>query len=79
MRQAEHMAILKALEYILYTESGLKSVLVHKDSRITFQLLQNQKKHTRLIEQIRTKVIEMEQHKWRVEFSWTKAHARTPM
>jgi len=44
-------------------------------SRITLQLLQNQKKHTRLIEQIRTKVIEMEQHKWRVEFSWIKAHA----
>jgi hypothetical protein len=39
-------------------------------------LLQNQKKHTHLIEQIRTKVIEMEQHEWRVEFSWVKAHAR---
>jgi len=39
-------------------------------------LLQNQKKHTCLIEQIRTKVIEMEQHEWRVEFSWIRAHAR---
>ena len=68
------MAILKALEYIQYTESGEKSVLVHTDSWITLQLLQNQKKHTRLIEQIRTKVIELEQHEWRMEFSWTKAH-----
>ena len=34
-----------------------------------------QKKHTHLIEQIRTKVIEMEQHEWKVEFSWIKAHA----
>ena len=69
------MAILQALEYIQYTESGEKSVLVHTDSRITLQLLQNQKKHTWLIEQMRTKVIEMEQHEWRVEFSWIKAHA----
>jgi len=27
------------------------------------------------MEQIRTKVIEMEKHEWRVEFSWIKAHA----
>jgi len=58
--QAEQMVILKALEYIQYMQSGEKSVLVHTDSRITLQLLQNQKKHTHLIEQIRTKVIEME-------------------
>jgi len=57
--QAEQMAILKALEHIQYTESGEKSVQVHTDRRITIQLLQNQKKHTCLIEQIRTKVIEM--------------------
>jgi len=74
--QAEQMAILKALEYIQYMESGEKSVLVHTDSWITLQLLQNQNKHTCLIDQIRTKVIEMEQHEWRVEFSWIKAHAR---
>ena len=49
--------------------------LVHTDSQITLQLLQNNKKHTNLIEQIITKVIEMEQHEWRVEFRWIKAHA----
>jgi len=27
------------------------------------------------MEQIRTKVQEMEQREWRVEFRWTKAHA----
>ena len=48
--QAEQMAILEALEYIQYRESGEKSVLVHTDSQITLQLLQNQKKHTCLIE-----------------------------
>ena len=75
--QAEQMAILKALEYIKYTELGEKSVLVHTHSQITLQLLQNQKKHTRLIEQIGTEVIEMEQHEWTVEFSWIKAHRDT--
>jgi len=37
-----------------------KLVLVHTDGKITLQLLQNEKKHTKLIEQIRTKVQEME-------------------
>jgi len=43
---AEQMSILKALEYIQYTETGGKSVVVYTDSRITLQLLQNQKTHT---------------------------------
>jgi len=51
-----------------------KTVLVYTDSQITLQLLQNQKKHTHIIEQIRTNVIEMEEQEWLVEFSWTKAH-----
>ena len=73
--QAEQMAILKALEYIQNMESDEKIVLVHTDSKITLQLLQNKKKHAKLIEQIRTKVQEMEQREWRVEFGWIKAHA----
>jgi len=56
-------------------ESDEKIVLVHTDSKITLQLLQNKSKHANLIEQIRTKVQEMEQRKWRVEFRWIKAHA----
>ena len=73
--QAEQMAILKALEYIQKMEPEEKVVLVHTDSKITLQLLQNQKKHTKLIEKSRTKVREMEQREWRVEFRWIKAHA----
>jgi hypothetical protein len=57
--QAEQIAILKALEYIQYSKAGEKTVLVCTDSRITLQLLQNQKKHTHIIEQIRTQLIEM--------------------
>jgi len=69
------MAIIIALEYIQNLESYEKMVLVHTDSKVTDQLLQNKKKHTKLIQQIRTKIQEMEQRKWRVEFRWIKAHA----
>jgi len=64
------MAILKALEYIQYSKADEKTVPVHTDSRITLQLLQNQNKHTHMIEQIRSKVIEMEEQEWLLEFSW---------
>ena len=42
--QAEQMAILKALDYIQYMKVGEKTVLEYTDSRITLQLLKNQKK-----------------------------------
>jgi len=73
--QADQMAILKALEYMEKMEPEEKIVLVHMDSKITLQLLQNKKKHTKLIQQIRTKVQEMKQREWRVEFRRIKAHA----
>jgi len=44
--QTEQMAILKALEYIQKMEPEETIVLVHTDSKITPQLLQNKKKHT---------------------------------
>jgi len=69
------MAILKALEYIQHLKEEEKTVLVYTDSRITLQSLQNQKRHTHLIDQIRNKVLDMEQHEWKVDFSWIKAHA----
>jgi len=73
--QAEQTDILKALERIQSMESSDKIVLIHTDSQITLQLLQNKKKDTRLIERIRTKITEMEQHAWTVEFTLIKAHA----
>ena len=48
---------------------------MHTDSKITIQLLKNQRKRTQLIDQIRRKVIEMEQQEWKVSFRWIKAHA----
>jgi hypothetical protein len=66
-----YIRITKALEYILQSSKAEeKKVLVYTGSRITLQMLQNHKKHTHLIEQIRTKVIELEQDEWKVEFSW---------
>ena len=44
--------------------------------KITLKLLQNKKIHSKLIEQIRTKVQELEQRKWKLYFRWMKAHAR---
>jgi len=41
--QTKQMAILKALEYIQKMEPEEKIVLVHTDSKITLQLLQNKK------------------------------------
>jgi ribonuclease HI len=64
--QAEQMTILKALEYIQNIETERKIALVHTDSKITLQLLKTKKKHTNLIERIRTKVQEMEHREWRV-------------
>ena len=73
--QAKQMAIIKALEYMQYSKADEKTVLVYTDSRITLQMLQNHKKYKHIIEQIRTKVIEMEEQEWLLEFSWIKAHA----
>ena len=68
------MAILKALEYIQHLKEEEKTVLVYTDSRITLQSLQNQKRHTHQIDQIRNKILDMEQHEWKIDFSWIKAH-----
>jgi len=73
--QAEELAILKALEIIQYLDTDERTVQILTDSRITLDSLKNRKNHTHLIEQIRKQVIELENHKWTVEFNWIKAHA----
>jgi len=72
------MGILKLLEYVQYSKNDEKTVLISTDRRITLQKLQNQKKHTHIIEQTRTKIIEMEELGCLVEFSRTKTHAGHP-
>ena len=73
--QAEQKAILKALDYMQLLKMENKTALVLTDSKITRQMLQNLKKHLRLIDLIRTKVIKLEQGEWKVYFSWIKAYA----
>jgi ribonuclease HI len=72
--QDEQLAILKALQYVQNLKEEEKTALVYTDSRITLQLLQNHTHHTYLIDQIRNKVIDMEQNEWKVELSWIKAN-----
>jgi ribonuclease HI len=70
--QAEDLAILKALESIQYLDTDERTVQILTDSRIALESLKN---HAHLTEQIRKKIIELENHKWTLEFNWIKAHA----
>ena len=70
--QAEDLAILKALESIQYLDTDERTVQILTDSRIALESLKN---HTHLTEQIRKKIIELENRKWTLEFNWIKAHA----
>ena len=74
-KQAEQLAILKALENLQFLETNDRTALIYTDSRITLESLKNRKKHTYLIETIRKKVIEMENQNWIIEFNWIKTHA----
>ena len=72
--QAEQMAILKALDYVVTSENNCREVTIHTDSRITIESLKNRHNHRFLIEEIRKKVTEMEKQNWKIEFNWVKAH-----
>jgi ribonuclease HI len=75
--QAEQLAITKALEAIESintTENRPRTATVFTVSRITLDSLQNSNNHKYLIEEIRKKVATLQGSKWKVEFSWVKAH-----
>jgi ribonuclease HI len=74
--QAEQLAILKTLEYFqTLKEEEHRTALIHTDSRITLHLLMNHKRHTHLTDLIKRTVIELENHDWKIDFTWIKAHA----
>jgi ribonuclease HI len=76
--QAEQLAIVKALETIeklQMNENIPTKVTVYTDSRIKLQSLKNTKNHSYLIDEIRKKAITLENHNWRILFTWIKAHA----
>ena len=79
--QAEQYAILKALEAIERdTENTIineRTAIIYTDSKITIDSLQNTRNHNNLINKIRHQVKHLENSKWRINFSWVKAHAGT--
>jgi ribonuclease HI len=70
--QAEQLAILKALEKLQDLDTNEKTAQVFTDSQITLDALKNRKNNTHLIEQIRTKVSELENQNWSIDFHWSR-------
>ena len=75
--QAEQLAVIKALEAtesINTRENSPRTATVLTDSRTTLDSLQNSNNHAYLIEEIRKRVATLQGSKWKIEFSWVKAH-----
>jgi len=47
---------------------------IYTDSRMTLDTFKNSEIHTFLIEEIRTKLTEMEKINWKIQLPWVKAH-----
>ena len=75
--QAEHVAILRALEQIQnlqFAEDAEKIVVVNTDSKVTLDTRQNRNKHYILIGNIRKEIKRLEDQQWTVFLNWVKAH-----
>jgi ribonuclease HI len=78
--QAEQVAIHKALDEIdLLDRDGSNplTAIIYTDSRVSLDSIHNPENHSYLEEEIRKKVASLERKKWRIKFSWVKAHAGT--
>jgi len=76
--QAEQLAILKVLETIESMNSlsiNPRTATIFTDSRVSLDSLHNANNHAHLAEEIRKKVTSMVRAKWKIKFSWVKAHA----
>jgi len=65
---------LNALEFTENIETENKTATIHTDSRTTLDSLKNNNIHIHRIEEIRRKVAEMGEIKWKIKFCWVKAH-----
>jgi ribonuclease HI len=78
--QEEQVAIHKALKEIdlldIHGSSPLTAI-IYTDSRVSLDSILNPENHSYLVEEIRKKVASLERKKWRIKFSWIKAHAGT--
>ena len=73
--QAEQAAILKTLEELKENKvlsSGRKVAALYTDSRITLSLLENNRRHYRLIEDILKQVRFLQQNEWQIHFGWNR-------
>jgi ribonuclease HI len=73
--QAEQLVILRALEYTENIETEDKTATIFTDSWMTLDSFKNSNIHTFLIEEIRRKVVEVDEINWKIQFCWVKAHA----
>lgn len=79
--QAEQIAIINALEAVAtlnIPECNSRTAMVYTDSRITLDALQNPRNHAYLIEEIRKRVVTLQESNWEIKFSWVKAHVGIP-
>jgi ribonuclease HI len=72
--QAEHPAILRALEYTENIQTKNKTATIYTDSRIILNSLKYSNIHTYIIEEIRRKLTEMGKINWKIQFCRVKAH-----
>jgi ribonuclease HI len=72
--QAEQLAISRALEYTENIQTEDKTATIYTDSRMTLDSLQNSNIHTSFVEEIRRKLTELTEIKWKIQFCWVKAH-----
>jgi ribonuclease HI len=78
--QAEQLAIHNALEEIeLLNRKNINplTAIIYTDSKVSLDSIRNPNNHSFLVEEIRKKVDSLENSKWRIKFSWVKAHAGT--
>jgi len=70
--QVEQMAIVEALQEIgtiQINQNILKTILIHRESRITLDSVKNMKNRNYLIEAIRKKAIALEKENWHIEYT----------
>ena len=76
--QAEQLAIVKSWDAIAggvpQAIDKQKRATIYTDISLTIYSLKNPRNHKSLIHKIREKVIALEEHKWKIQLTWVKAH-----
>ena len=55
--------------------TGKREVAIYTDSQVTLDSLENNYKHTNIIEEIREMLRQLATQNWYIYFGWVKAHA----